>query len=224
MEPRIPANRIITGSYTSGKDFMYKESKNYYKGSFYKFNGSYYAGKDYAENSLEIIKLPPKPNPWNDPNSLKYAFLKGAQAGFQSGLSSARVNVVPTKAGRVASIIAANQKGLISKANFKSDVSSEENQITQEGQTIETESTASQVKRYFYRLSIKSKINIEIGAKFGEVNLNQFNQLQNKPNYALAVITETRTSNNDNVFDDIELNRAEKRLPGLKKFLKIEED
>lgn len=229
MEPRIPSNRIVTGSYTAGKDYIYKESKNYYKGPFYKLNGSYYAGKEYKEGSPEIIKTPPKPNPWNDPNSLKYAILKGAKTGLQAGISAARAATTPTKAGgAVASILAANQQGLIAKTAASTELEPDENQqVTEQGQVNQENLTPVERKRYFRRERIKTKPD---EYKFSEL---QGEKEYNKSKLAsrfhpsvvkAAEVTETSVPGNPPEFNRDELDKAEKIMPGLKVFLGIEEE
>ena len=229
MEPRIPSNRIVTGSYTAGKDYIYKESKNFYKGPFYKLNGSYYAGKDYVENAPEIVKVPPKPNPWNDPNSLKYAILKGAKTGLQAGLSAARTPSIPTKSGgAVASIIAANQQGLISKTASTTSLEPEENQqITEQGQINQENLTPVEKKRYFARRLIGIKPD---KYKFSELpNENEYNKAKlisklHPKAQQVAEVTETSVPGSPPEFNTDELNKAEKVMPGLKVFLGIEEE
>ena len=227
MEPRIPSNRIVTGSYTAGKDYIYKESKNFYKGYFYKLNGSLYAGKEYKEGSPEIVKVPPKPNPWNDPNSLKYAVLKGAKAGLQAGLSAARTPTLPTKSGgAVASILAANQQGLIARTAASTELEPEENQqITEQGQVNQENLTPVEKKRYFQRQRIKTKPD---EYKFSELpNENEYNKAKARakaipPMFQIAEVTETSVPGSPPEFNKDELDKAEKIMPGLKKFLGIE--
>ena len=227
MEPRIPSNMIVTGSYTAGKDYIYKESKNFYKGHFYKLNNLYYAGKDYVENSPEIIKNPPKPNPWNDPNSLKYAILKGAQAGLQAGLSAARTPTLPTKSGGVvASILAANQRGLISKAVSTTEIESEESQqIVEQGQVNQENLAPVEKKRYFVRKRIKVKPDTY---QFFEVpNEKEYDKFKvfakiTPSIYKAADVTETSVPGTSPELNTDELNKAEKIMPGLKVFLGIE--
>jgi hypothetical protein len=226
MEPRIPSNRIVTGSYTAGKDYIYKESKNFYKGHFYKLNGSFYAGKEYKEDAPEIVKIPPKPNPWNDPNSLKYAVLKGAQAGLQAGLSAARTPTRPTKAGgAVASILAANQQGLIAKTAASTELEPEENQqITEQGQVNQENLTPVDKKRYFLRKLVKTKPN---EYKFSELpNEREYEKAKDASrilkSQKVAEVTETSVPGSPPEFNRDELDKAEGIMPGLKVFLGIE--
>jgi hypothetical protein len=228
MEPRIPSNRIVTGSYTAGKDYIYKESKNFYKGYFYKLNGSLYAGENYKEGSPEIVKVPPKPNPWRDPNSLKYAFLKGAQAGLQAGLSAARTPTRPTKTGgAVASILAANQQGLIAKTAASTELEPEENQqITEQGQVNQENLTPVEKKRYFLRKLVKTKPN---EYKFSELpNEREYEKAKDASriikSQKVAEVTETSVPGNPPEFNKEDLDKAEKVMPGLKVFLGIESE
>jgi len=226
MEPRIPSNRIVTGSYTAGKDYIYKESKNYYKGDFYKLNGSYYAGKEYKEGSPEIIKVPPKPNPWNDPNSLQYSILKGAKAGLQAGMSAARTPTRPTKAGgAVASILAANQQGLIAKTAASTELEPEESQqISEQGQVNQENLTPVEKKRYFLRKRIKTKPD---EYKFSELpNEREYEKAKAASKFLssqkVAEVTETSVPGSPPEFNRDELDKAESIMPGLKVFLGIE--
>jgi len=229
MEPRIPSNRIVTGSYTAGKDYIYKESKNFYKGYFYKLNGSLYAGKEYKEGSPEIVKVPPKPNPWNDPNSLQYSILKGAQAGLQAGLSAARTPTRPTKAGgAVASILAANQQGLIAKTAASTELEPEANQqIVEQGQVNQENLTPVERKRYFQRKRVRTKPDEYKFSEFaGEKEYNKAKSIAHfSPSvYKIAEVTETSVPGNPPEFNRDELDKAEKIMPGLKVFLGIEEE
>lgn len=52
----IPSN-IIQKKYTSGGEFVSKQTNIVYKGYYYILNNTYYAGKEYAPNSPEIIKI-----------------------------------------------------------------------------------------------------------------------------------------------------------------------
>jgi len=54
---KIPKNIIQTGKYTSGGEFYFKITQAPYKGYYYILNNSYYVGKEYSENTSEIIKI-----------------------------------------------------------------------------------------------------------------------------------------------------------------------
>lgn len=229
----IPSNRIVTGSYTSGKDFVYKDNHSKpYTGYFYKFNGSYYASKSYDENAKEIIPSPKATNVFSDPNSLVYGILKGAQAGFQAGLSpSAAGNQgIPTKSRIVAlqSIAEADKKGLLSPsaANLGDNSNSEAAAFEKSANKIAQENTPTQRKRYFFRqinpliLGPDKKERIIIR----ECNEETYNKILSDPNYRKAALTETKFPNNPEpqFANQPEVEAAEIALPGLRKFLDIE--
>jgi hypothetical protein len=53
---RKPKNQILTNQYTSGGDFIEKETLNTYQGYYYEDSGRYYIGKEFSPNSKELIK------------------------------------------------------------------------------------------------------------------------------------------------------------------------
>ena len=53
---RKPKNQILTNQYTSGGEFIEKETLNTYQGYYYEDSGRYYIGKDFSPNSKELIK------------------------------------------------------------------------------------------------------------------------------------------------------------------------
>jgi hypothetical protein len=228
----IPSNKIVTGSYTSGKDFIYKISKNYYKGYFYKFNGSYYASRSYDENALEIVPAPKAQGAFSDPNSLAYSVLTGAQAGFQAGLSpsAAGTQGIPSKSRTAAlqSIAEADKKGLIpqSAINLGDNSNSEAAAFEKSSNKIAQENTPTQRKRYFFRqinpliLGPDKKERIIIR----ECNEETYNKILSDPNYRKASLTETKFPNNPEpqFANQSEVEAAEVALPGLRKFLDIE--
>jgi hypothetical protein len=228
----IPSNRIVTGSYTSGKDFVYRYNNSKpYTGYFYKFNGSYYASRSYDENAKEIIPAPKATNIFSDPNSLVYGVLKGAQAGFQAGLSpSAGSQSIPTKSRTVAlqSIIEADKKGLLpqSAANLGDNSNAEAAAFEASSNKLAEENSPIQKKRYFIRqinpiiLGPDKKERIIIR----ECSEETYNTLLNNPNYRKASLTETKFPNSPEpqFVNQSEVEAAEIALPGLRKFLDIE--
>lgn len=54
---RVPKNRIQTGKYTSGGEFLYKKTETPYQGYYYILNNLYYAGKEFKNDAPEIIKI-----------------------------------------------------------------------------------------------------------------------------------------------------------------------
>jgi len=53
---RIPKNKIKTGLYTSGGEFLIAKTQQRYQGYYYELNGKFYAGEEYRENSFELIR------------------------------------------------------------------------------------------------------------------------------------------------------------------------
>lgn len=53
---RKPKNQILTNQYTSGGDFIEKETLQTYQGYYYEDNGKYYIGKEFSPNAKELIK------------------------------------------------------------------------------------------------------------------------------------------------------------------------
>lgn len=236
----IPSNRIVTGSYTSGRDFVDKINKTYYKGYFYKLNGSYYASKNYDENAREIEPASKSKGSFSNPDSLAYSILAGAQAGFQAGLSpSTGTQSIPNKSRSTAvqSIAEADRKGLIPQSviNLGDNPNAEIASLEKATDKVVQENSPTQRKRYFIRqinpliLGIDRKERIIIR----ECNEETYNNLLNNPNYRKAFLTETiypsgsipnniANPSQPRFTNQSEIDEAERRLPGLKRFLDIE--
>jgi hypothetical protein len=211
---KVPSNLIIKG-YTAGKEYVYKKSTNFYIGHFYKLRNKFYTGKDYDSNEkqLEIVPIN-KVRAINNPNSFLYNFLAGAQSGLNA---PPILNPKPTKSEALASIEAANKQGFIPVVGVNLD--SDSNAIQTNADQIQKSSTPVEVKRYFFRQLIRV---IPRQYRFGEINEEQYNNNPKKPNYVTAFFTETRIEGEKPSINQDELNEAEKKMPGLKKFLGIE--
>jgi hypothetical protein len=211
---KVPSNLIIKG-YTAGKEYKYRKSGNFYIGHFYKLRNKFYTGKDYNSNEkqLEIVPIN-KVRAINNPNSFLYNFLAGAQSGLNA---PPILNPKPTKSEALASIQAANKQGFIPVVgvNLDSDSSAIQNNADQ----IQQSSTPVEVKRYFFRQTVSTK---PLEYRFGEINEQQYSQTQRRPNYVIAFFTETRIEGEKPSPNQEELNEAEKKMPGLKRFLGIE--
>lgn len=217
---RAPANKIIKG-YTSGKEYTYKKSTNFYIGHFFKLNNRYYVGKDYDPDvkQLEIVPIN-KTKAINDPNSLLYNFLAGAKSGLNT---PPKFRTRPTKSDALASIDAANKEGFTPVIGVNLD--SDSNAIQTNADEIQQASTPVEVKRYFVR---RLKRPFPPVYKFSEINEQEYNEI-NAKNYPpirikTAFFTETRIQGEKPSPNPGELKEAEKRIPGLKKFLGIEND
>lgn len=53
---RVPKNKIKTGLYTSGGEFLLAKTQERYQGHYYEVNGKFYVGEEYKEDSPELIK------------------------------------------------------------------------------------------------------------------------------------------------------------------------
>ena len=53
---KIPKNKIKTGLYTSGGEFLIAKTQQRYQGYYYELNNGFYAGKEYKEDSPELIR------------------------------------------------------------------------------------------------------------------------------------------------------------------------
>ena len=75
MGIRIPKNQIITGKYTTGKEYVILSSHAPYQGFYYELNGRTFAGKEFDPKAPEIIRMTSgKFNPLlGDPNTMVYA-------------------------------------------------------------------------------------------------------------------------------------------------------
>jgi len=215
---RIPASKIKKGLYTSNDEYVYRKSTNVYKGPYYKnlINGKFYAGKDYDPNNKDQkeIELAIKVKPINNPDSLIYNLVAGIKQGTSTPIASK-----PVKSAVLSSIAAANQQGLNPNVGVNPNIDTQAVQSQSSGQVAE--STITTNKRYFFRVMASSK---PLVYRFGESKTQEeLDSLSTKPNYTTATVTETIVPNQKPEFDDKELNAAERKMPGLKRFLRVEE-
>jgi len=210
---KVPSSSIIKG-YTAGKEYVYRKSTNFYIGHFYKLRNKFYTGKDYNPNEkqLEIVPIN-KVRAINNPNSFLYNFLAGAQSGLNA---PPIINPKPTKSEALASIQAANRQGFLPVVGVNLD--SDSNAIQTNADQIQQSSTPVEVKRYFFRQTVSTK---PLEYRFGEIDEQQYNQTQRRPNYVTAFFTETRIEGEKPSPNPEELNEAERKMPGLKRFLGI---
>jgi hypothetical protein len=213
---RIPASKIVTGSYTSNGDYVYKSTKNIYKGYYYSVYGKSYVGKNYDPNVIAKEIVSAKKISYTSKDFL-YDVLAGVKQGAATPISSSPVK---NKAAVLTSIQLANQQGFtpVIGVNPEADI----NTLNTASNEQVASSTITTKKRYFFRVLITTKPT-EL-YKFGEVNTEeQYNALKNRPNHVVAVVTQTQIPGQDPVFNDSELNAAEKKMPGLKQFLGVAE-
>ena len=215
MSVRIPPNLIVKG-YTAGKEYVYKKSNNFYIGHFYKLRNKFYVGKNYDPEIKQPELIPFKKVTYNSKDFF-YDVLTGIKQGTNTPINSTPVK---NKAAVLASIQAANQQGFttVVEVNPTADINSLN--INSNEQVVS--STITKKKRYFFKVMIR--LLPKPVHKFGEVkDEEQFDALTKRPNHITASITETQVPGQDPVFDEPELNAAEKKMPGLKQFLGITE-
>jgi hypothetical protein len=213
---RIPASKIVTGSYTSNGDYVYKSTKNIYKGYYYSVYGKSYIGKNYDPNVDAKEIIPAKKVTYTSKDFL-YDVLAGVKQGAATPISSSPVK---NKAAVLSSIQQANQQGFTPVIGVNPDA--DINSLNTASSVQVDASTVTTKKRYFFRVLIALKPT-EL-YKFGEVkDEEQFNVLTKKPNHTTAAITQTQIPGQAPTFDDTELNAAEKKMPGLKQFLGVAE-
>ena len=215
---RPPKSKISYGK-TVGKEYVYEKSGNFYIGPFYKLNGVFYAGKDYdstVNNEADRL-LYVKQKPIDNPNSFLYNVLAGAKAG----LNPVSVSKRPTKNAALASIQAANQQGLVPTVGVNVDADNEG--LQSNADEVQRSSTPVEVKRYFQRKKIKTKPD---EFRFSEINETDYDKLKRALPIinVVAFVTETRIEGIKPEFNTEELDKAEKKMPGLKVFLGIENE
>ena len=211
---RIPTSKIKKGLYTSGEEYVYPRSTKFYKGYYYTINNKSYVGKDFDVNAKQQeIVLAKKVKAINNPNSLIYNIVGGIKQGASTPIPSK-----PSKSSALSSIAAANQQGLNPNIGVNPNIDIQP--IETQSATQAAESIITTNKRYFFRVMISNK---PLVYKFGESKTQEeLDNLSKKPNYITATVTETVVPNQKPEFNDAELNAAEKKMPGLKSFLKVD--
>ena len=112
---KIPKSKIKTGLYTAGNEYIYKKSKNFYKGDYYKYNGKFYAGKTFNSEETPIEIELAKKTTYNSSNFL-YDVLAGVKQG--SVVSPAPVR---NRAAVLTGIQLANQQGFTNEVGVNND-------------------------------------------------------------------------------------------------------
>ena len=214
---RIPASQIVSGSYTSNGEYVYKgNTKKIYKGYYFKYKGKSYVGKTFDPNAVtEEIMIAKKVTYTS--KDLLYDVLAGVKQGSVIPINSAPVK---NKAAVLTSIQLANQQGFTPVIGVNSDA--DINSLNTVSSEQVASSSISTKKRYFFRVVVTPLP--KLTHRFGEVNSEeQYNSLKSRPNHVIATVTQTQIPGQEPVLDDTELNAAEKKMPGLKQFLGITE-
>lgn len=216
---RVPLSKIKSGLYTQGGEYVDKKTQKPYKGYYYKLYGKFYVGKTY-EPEQNPVEIEVKKRAINNPNSFIYNALAGAQQAIANP-----VPIKPTKNQNLESIQAANKQGFIPVIGVNLDA--DEKGIQNKANEIETDSTPKETKRYFFRYLVNVNtipIRGPLGPqyRFGEFrNEEAYEQVKNDKRYTRVIVREIRIQGEKPVLNDDDLKEAEKRIPGLKKFLGI---
>jgi hypothetical protein len=216
---RVPLSKIKSGLYTAGNEYVYKIDKKPYKGYYYNLYGKAYEGKTYDPDAAPI-ELELKKKAINNPNSFLYNALAGAQQAVNNPIP-----VKPTKSQDLASIQTANQQGFLPVigVNLEADNQS----IQTNASSIQADSTTTEGNRYFFRYLVNTNTNVKSGPlgpqyRFGEFsNEDDYNRAQSDRKYTRAIVKELKVPGEKPVLNSDDLNAAEKRMPGLKRFLGI---
>ncbi len=178
MALRIPKNIIVTSKYTSGKEFLIKNSYTEYKGYYYELNGKTFAGKNFDVNAPELEKI--------TSSNLNLLLLR-ASTYLYGKLSNTTIPIKPDQP--------------------QSYVFNPTKEDYDNGFAI----------RYFYK-----KINIS-PTIFKEISKDTFNEYKTNSLYqTISIRYIFGASADQNKFDPIGVEQAEKEMPGIKAFLEIQ--
>lgn len=218
---RIPKNKI-SSSYAPAGEFVYKQSREPFSGSYYAFNGIFYTGKEYSTGSLELQKSPPAQPiiPYTNYDSALYNTLTSAAVGFTGGVVNKVISSLPVKSPEFLILTPTDP----SQDNINSNV------LSLEPVTIK--------KRYFCRKLLPKPTESNPIKEITEAEYKSFSSGINSVLLQTVLLTETITPQDGVVetpadgsvnpnptnlnFKDLEeVKRAEQRLPGIKAFLRI---
>lgn len=91
MPLKLPKNQIVESKYTSGKEFMFVNTQKEHQGYYYETQGKFYAGKEFAANNPEIIKI--KSDKFNNLLGSASTFIYGVLSGVK--LSNPKISSLP---------------------------------------------------------------------------------------------------------------------------------
>jgi len=90
---RVPINKIQTGKYTSGNEFVEKITNTPYQGYYYELSNKFYVGKEFNPNAVEIIRIQQQNQLYNlSQDAALFSFLSGITS---QALTQRRVFSVP---------------------------------------------------------------------------------------------------------------------------------
>lgn len=92
----VPKSNIVTGKYTSGREFVELSSNAPYQGYYYELNNKFYSGKEYSPTAPEIIRIqsPEKNRLLNSLPTAIYSLVSGVTS---KSISAPPINVVPSE-------------------------------------------------------------------------------------------------------------------------------
>jgi len=92
MAIRVPKNKIKAGLYTSGGEFLIAKTQQRYQGYYYEINDKFYIGKEYKDNSPELIKA--NSDKVNKLLSNPFTYIYGIISGVK--ISTNKITSIPT--------------------------------------------------------------------------------------------------------------------------------
>jgi len=216
---RVPLSKIKSGLYTQGGEYVDKKTQKPYSGYYYNLYGKFYAGKTYNPDATPV-EIEVKKKGINNPNSLIYNVLAGAQQAISNPVA-----VRPTKQQNLESIQAANTQGFTPVIGV--NLNADEQGIQNNANEIQTDSTPVEATRYFFRYLVDTNTIPTRGPlgpqyRFGEFRDEEaYEQAKSDKRYTRATVRELRIQGEKPELNRDDLNEAEKRMPGLKRFLGV---
>jgi len=99
---RVPKNKIQTGKYTSGGEFVELLTNKEYQGYYYGLNNKFYIGKEFNTNAAELVRIQQQNQLYNQSRSTAlFSFISGIAS---QALISPRVEgkpVAPTNVPKI---------------------------------------------------------------------------------------------------------------------------
>lgn len=93
---RVPKNKIKTGKYTSGNEFVELLTNKSYQGYYYEMNGKFYIGKEFNANAVELVRVQQQNQLYNGSQNLAlFSFISGiaSQALLFPKVTSVQPNI-----------------------------------------------------------------------------------------------------------------------------------
>jgi len=90
---KVPKNKIKTGKYTSGGEFVELLSNKSYQGYYFGLNNKFYIGREYSSDAIELVRVQQQNQLYSQGQSTAlFSFLSGITSQV---LSSPRVPGIP---------------------------------------------------------------------------------------------------------------------------------